>query len=78
MVQVELNNMYVNIGENNGSEKIMKKKITLQVTRTQPHGDSSCSCWKNESFSNVRSSRWLLYGITSSIPVRSSGRTMRK
>jgi len=26
MVQVELNNMYINIGANNGSEKSRKKK----------------------------------------------------
>jgi len=26
MVQVELNNMYINIGANNGSEKLTKKK----------------------------------------------------
>jgi hypothetical protein len=27
MVQLELNNMYINIGANNGSEKIKKKNI---------------------------------------------------
>ena len=32
MVRVELNNMYLNIGENNGSEKLWKKTLRLPVS----------------------------------------------
>jgi hypothetical protein len=31
MVQVELNNMYINIGANNGSEKLCTKQKTLRI-----------------------------------------------
>jgi len=31
MVHVELNNMYINIGATNGSEKNMNKKKTLRL-----------------------------------------------
>jgi len=32
MVQVELNDMYINIGVNNGSEKLLTKKPRLPVS----------------------------------------------
>jgi len=35
MVQVELNNMYINIGAKSGSEKIMNKKKTLRLSVPQ-------------------------------------------
>ena len=37
MVQVELNNMYINIGAKSGSEKIMNKKKHRDCQSLSPH-----------------------------------------
>jgi len=40
MVYVQLNNMYINIGANNGSEKLLKKTLRLTVIYINPSNSS--------------------------------------
>jgi len=46
MVQVEMNNMYINIGANNGGEKFEQKKTPLPSDSTLRYSTSIQMCRK--------------------------------